>query len=65
MRHWMPDVQLIWSEGVAHMLDESRRLGSILKPLCEYLDNSGHAVSVLAQLGRTRSCTWFIFLMSL
>ena len=34
MRHWMPDVQLIWSEGVAHMLDESRRLGSVLKPLC-------------------------------
>ena len=29
MRHWMPEV------GVAHMLDESRRLGSILKPLCE------------------------------
>ena len=35
MRHLMPDVQLIWSEGVAHMLDESRRPGSILKPLCE------------------------------
>ena len=35
MRHWMPDVQLVWSEGVTHMLDESRRLGSILKPLCE------------------------------
>ena len=35
MRHWMPDVQLMWTEGVAHMLDESRRVGSILKPLCE------------------------------
>ena len=35
MRHWMPDVLLIWSEGVAYMLDESRQLGSILKPVCE------------------------------
>ena len=33
MRHWMPDVQVIWSEGVAHMFDESRRVGSISKPL--------------------------------
>ena len=55
MRHWLPDVQLIWSEGVAHMLDESRRLGSISKPLCEKLDNSGHAVSE-----RDRA-QWFIF----
>ena len=34
MRHWMPDVHLMWSEGVAHLLNESCRLGSILKPVC-------------------------------
>ena len=35
MRHWMPDVHLIWSEQSGALIGyESRRHGSILKPIC-------------------------------
>ena len=56
MRHRMPNVQLIWCEGVAHMLHESGQPGSILKPPWESLENDGRVISVWAQLGRTWSC---------
>ena len=66
MRHWMPDVQLIWSEGVAHML------GTNLADLVPSLSPSANNSRMLdmqflcgrswVQRGREQ---WCIFLKSL
>ena len=56
MRHWTPDVQLIWSEGVAHMLGTNL---PVLVPSLSLSANNSRMLDMQflwAQLGPTRSC---------
>ena len=62
MRHWTPDVQLIWSEGVAHMLETNL---SDLVPSLSLSANNSRMLDMQFLCGRSwvqrGRAQWYIF----
>ena len=66
MRHWTPDVQLIWSEGVAHMLGTNL---AVLVPSLSLSANNSRMLDMQFLCGRSwvqrGRAQWYTFLKPL